>query len=123
MCRTFVVFDFAPNIDDELDRTEVKCPYISAWRGVACKWTGRWSDMTGHVHCFVEPPRTAEVDAADAAADDSAQTVPPAAAAEVDPAAAEVDPRPADQPAGATADDPQPQSPGGLWNYLWNIFG
>ena len=131
LCRVAAVYRFAPHIDAQLGQTQAKCPYVRASTGVACHWTGRWCDMRCHVHCFGDvPPRTAEDDDRPAAVD-SAQVVPPAAAAQDlrgghrrTRTAAEIYPRPADQPAGATADAPQPQSSGGLWDALmWLIFG
>ena len=126
MCRTVAVFQFAPHVDAQLSETQAKCPYVRASTGVSCHWTGRWCDMRDHVHCFEDvPPR--------AAADDdrpAAQVLPPAAAVQdlcdghLGRATAEVYPRPADQHAAATANAPQPQSPGGLWDALmWVIFG
>jgi len=56
MCRVRGPFARAPGVDVELEAQACRCPHVRATTGDACRWTGRYADLPGHVHCFVDPP-------------------------------------------------------------------
>jgi len=56
VCRVAGPFVRAPGVDALLAAQACRCPHVRATTGDACRWTGRYADLPGHVHCFVDPP-------------------------------------------------------------------
>jgi len=60
LCRSVGTFDPAPQVDEELNRQQAKCPFVRAKSGQACQWVGPYGEMKYHIHQIPDPPREGE---------------------------------------------------------------